>query len=178
MRLSVRPCAVVCVTMCDWARSAVRPCSTACGQLCDRVRSDVQLRSTVYGSFRAKYLCDDVRPCPTAFGDVRLCATMYDRVRTWSSNLVKLFFQKKYMYFRLCIRIESFRLHSLLRSVQESIPSCDHEPWETLCSYINKIISLPAPMSGCIVSLVAWYVLLQKSPIFTVFILLHAFLGD
>ena len=29
----------------------------------------------------------------------------------------------------------------------------EHELWETLCSYINKIISLP--VSGCIVSLVA-----------------------
>ena len=33
--------------------------------------------------------------------------------------------------------------------------SSGHELWETLCLYINKVISLPAPMSGCIVSLTA-----------------------
>ena len=45
------------------------------------------------------------------------------------------------------------KLESSSRLLLQS--SCDHEHWETLCSYINKIISLPTPMSGCIASLTA-----------------------
>ena len=42
-----------------------------------------------------------------------------------------------------------------------------HVLWETLSSYIKKIISLPAPMLYCAFDR---FVLLHKSPIFTIFI--------
>ena len=44
----------------------------------------------------------------------------------------------------------------------------DHELWKTLCSHIITIISLPAPM---LYRIFDRFVLLHKSPIFTVFIL-------
>ena len=49
--------------------------------------------------------------------------------------------------------IPGYANHSILDA---GLHTClQHELWETLCSYINKIISLPTPMSGCIVSLTA-----------------------
>ena len=53
-----------------------------------------------------------------------------------------------------------------------SVPSAilavfSHELWKTLCSCISKIISLLAPMLYCVFDR---FVLLHKSPIFSVFI--------
>ena len=42
-----------------------------------------------------------------------------------------------------------------------------HELWETLCSYINKIISLSAPVLYCVFDC---FILLHTFPIFTTFI--------
>ena len=46
----------------------------------------------------------------------------------------------------------------------------NHELWETLCSHINKIISLPTPMSGCIASLTVSFCSIYHHMIFWWFV--------
>ena len=68
----------------------------------------------------------------------------------------------------------------LIKNNPQSIPcACFivrffHELWETLCSYINKIFSLPAPLF--IVSLIASFC--YTNPQYFSSIFLHAFLVD
>ena len=58
---------VACGIWCLADVSSVSPSSeqTVCVTVCNCMYKHVQACSTLYGSFRAKYLCNDVQPCPT-----------------------------------------------------------------------------------------------------------------
>ena len=79
-------------------------CDRLCGRLCDRVRpcavkiSFVRpcavIRASVYERVRPCTAVFEQNICAMMLDHVLPCAVMSDRVRAWSSDLVKLFFRK------------------------------------------------------------------------------------